>query len=209
MPTSGSSAQPSSPTRPWPHSPAAAEDLAAKLTGPELIYDTHILGAAVEAGIDTTGWEERRDRIRAYARDSYDLAPKSDPGTEAKRLWASLYDNYRPIAAALAAYLHEMPPTWREDLFTTRPHSPAGCPADSEAPGPETAPFDPLDWEDCPACVEAHDQCRYHRGFSAGMKYQSDLINTALTDHAAIDQLQQRHAELDGPHHPNTPEKDT
>ncbi|MBZ6295820.1 hypothetical protein KVH30_34950 [Streptomyces olivaceus] len=53
-----------------------------------------------------------------------------------------------------------------------------------------------MDWEDCPACAEAQDQCRYHRGFAAGMEYQRDLIITVLTDHAAIDQLQQRHGEL-------------
>ncbi|MFJ7242656.1 hypothetical protein ACIQWB_36800 [Streptomyces olivaceus] len=29
------------------------------------------------------------------------------------------------------------------------------------------------------------------------MEYQRDLITTALTDHAAIDHLQQRHGELE------------
>ncbi|MFE2490518.1 hypothetical protein ACFVRU_00340 [Streptomyces sp. NPDC057927] len=64
-------------------------------------------------------------------------------------------------------------------------------------PGPETAPYDPLDWEDCLACAEVRDQCRYHRGVFVGMEYQRALIKTALTDHTAIDQLQQRHAELE------------
>jgi hypothetical protein len=177
--------------------PTAAEDLAASLMRPEPLHDTQILGAAVEGGIDTSTWEERREKIRTYARDAYELSPKSDPATEAKRIWASLYDNYPQIADALAAYLREMPPTWREDLFTTSPHSPAARRTASEHPGPETAPYDPLDWEDCPACTEAQDQCRYHRGVFAGMEYQRDLITTALTDHAAIDQLQQRHAELE------------
>jgi hypothetical protein len=177
--------------------PAAAEDLAASLLAPEILHDIQILGAAVEAGIDTSTWEERRDKIRTYARDAYELPPKSDPATEAKRIWASLYDNYPQIAAALAVFLHEMPPTWREDLFTISPHSPATRRTASELPGPETAPYDPLDWEDCPACAEAQDQCRYHRGVFTGMEYQRALIQTALTDHAAIDQLQQRHAELE------------
>ncbi|MFD7056894.1 hypothetical protein ACFWBS_53130 [Streptomyces mirabilis] len=69
-------------------------------------------------------------------------------------------------------------------------------PVSRRLPGPETAPYDPLDWEDCPACAEAQDQCRYHRGVFDGMEYQRALITTALTDHTAIDQLQQRHAEL-------------
>ncbi|MFF3139560.1 hypothetical protein [Streptomyces mirabilis] len=69
--------------------------------------------------------------------------------------------------------------------------------AQLKLPGPETAPYDPLDWEDCLACAEVRDQCRYHRGVFVGMEYQRTLIKTALTDHTAIDQLQQRHAELE------------
>ncbi|MEU9471295.1 hypothetical protein AB0D78_32665 [Streptomyces avermitilis] len=179
--------------------PDAAEDLAASLLAPEILHDIQILGAAVEAGIDTSTWEERREKIRTYARDAHELPPKPDPATEAKRIWASLYDNYPQIAAALALFLHEMPPTWHEDLFTISPHSPAARRTASELPGPETAPYDPLDWEDCPACAEAQDQCRYHRGVFAGMEYQRPLIQTASTDHTAIDQLQQRHAELEAP----------
>ncbi|MEU5632114.1 hypothetical protein ACH47C_23385 [Streptomyces rishiriensis] len=90
-----------------------------------------------------------------------------------------------------------MPDTWREDLFTISPHSPAALPHMRELPAPETAPYDPLDWEDCPACAEAQDQCRYHAGFFAGMEYQRALITTAMTDHTAIDQPQQRHTELE------------
>jgi hypothetical protein len=178
------------------HDPAAAEDLAASLLAPDFINDTQILDAAVEVGIDTSTWEERRAKIRTYARDAYELPSKSDPATEAQRLWASLYDNYPQIAAALAVFLQGLPPTWREDLFTS-PHAPVTRRTTLELPGPETAPYDPLDWEDCPACAEAQDQCRYHRGFSAGMEYQRALVTTAMTDHAAVDQLMQRHAELE------------
>ncbi|MEV6841067.1 hypothetical protein AB0N17_42440 [Streptomyces sp. NPDC051133] len=177
--------------------PGAAENLAKSLLAPEFLNDTRILGAAVEAGIDTTGWEERREKIRAYAREAYELSPKTDPADEAGRIWASLYDHYPQIAAALADFLRAMPDTWREDLFTTSPHSPAAIPQTRELPGPETAPYDPQDWEDCPACAEAQDSCRYHRGIYEGMEYQRDLITTALTDHTAMDQLQHRHAELD------------
>ncbi|MDQ1022583.1 hypothetical protein QF035_000165 [Streptomyces umbrinus] len=177
---------------------AAAETLAASLLAPEFLSDPQILGAAIEAGIDTNGWEERREDPHLH-REAYELTPRFDPETEATRIWASLYDHYPQIAAALAAYLSEMPPTWREDLFTnSSPHSPAAHRQTSERPGPETAPYDALDWEDCPACTEAQDQCRYHAGFFAGMEYQRDLIQTALTDHTAIDQLQQRHTELEG-----------
>ncbi|MCX5355585.1 hypothetical protein [Streptomyces mirabilis] len=174
--------------------PAAAEALAALLLTPEILHDTQILGAAVEAGIDTSAWEERREKTRTYAREAYELPPQFDPATEAKRIWASLYDHYPQIAADLAVFLRDLPPTWHEDLFTSSPHSPAATRRTVlELPGPETAPYDPLDWEDCPACAEAQDQCRYHRGVFDGMEYQRALIKTALTDHLAIDQLQQRH----------------
>ncbi|MGX5186205.1 hypothetical protein ACWKT5_26330 [Streptomyces avermitilis] len=101
--------------------PAAPEALAASLLVPEILHDIQILGTVVEAGIDTSAWEERREEIRTYARNAYELPPQFDPATVAKRIWASLYDNYPQIAAALAAFLHEMPPTWREDLFHHQP----------------------------------------------------------------------------------------
>ncbi|MGA5508926.1 hypothetical protein [Streptomyces umbrinus] len=138
---------------------AAAEALAASLLTPEFIDDTQVLGAAQEAGIDTSTWEARREKIRAYAREAYELPSKSDPATEARRIWASLYGNYPQIAAALIVLLRDLPTTWHEDLFTSS-HGPATRWA-AELPGPETAPYDPLDWEDCPACTEAQDQCRY------------------------------------------------
>ncbi|MFB8137457.1 hypothetical protein [Streptomyces mirabilis] len=152
----------------------------------------------MEAGIDTSTWEERREKTRTYTRDGYELPPQFDPVTEAKRIWALLYDHYPQIATALIDFLREMAPTWREDLFTTSPHSPAATRQTVlELPGPETAPYDPLDWEDCPACAEAQDQCRYHRGVFAGMEHQRALITAVLTGHTAIDQLQQRHTELE------------
>ncbi|WP_331724021.1 hypothetical protein [Streptomyces sp. NBC_00005] len=177
--------------------PATADALAASLLAPEFLHDTRILGAAVEAGIDSSTWPERRVKIQAYARDAHQLSLRFDPDTEAQRIWASLYEHYRPIAAALAVYLRDLPPTWQEDLFTPSPDSLAHHQTDPERPGPETAPYDALDWEDCPACAEAQDQCRYHRGLFAGMEYQRALIKTVVTDHQAIDHLQQRHHELE------------
>ncbi|WP_086798170.1 hypothetical protein [Streptomyces caniscabiei] len=177
--------------------PTAAEDVAKLLLNPSPLHDTEILGAAVEAGLDTTGWEERREKNRTYAREASELPAKSDPDTEAQRLWASLYDHYPQIAAALATFLRAMPDTWHEDLFTISPYSSRGHRRHGEAPGPETAPYDAMDWEDCLACLEAQDQCRYHRGVGVGMEYQADLIKTLLSDHAAIEYVQERHAELD------------
>ncbi|MFJ4980360.1 hypothetical protein ACIP6X_34445 [Streptomyces coeruleorubidus] len=165
--------------------PTAAEDLSTRQLAPEFLHDTQILGAAVEAGIDTSRWVERRNKIRAYAREVSELPPQFDPDTEAKRIWASLYDHYPAIAAALIHLLTDLPPTWREDLFTHSSLSPAPThPATPELPGPETAPYDEQSWEDCEACAEAQDSCRFHKGVYAGMAYQADLIKTLLTDDA-------------------------
>lgn len=178
--------------------PAAAEDLAHRQTDPGFLNDTRVLGAAIQAGIDTSHWEERRDKIRDYARETDWLNTGTDPDTEAKRLWASLYDHYPAIAQALAAFLTGLPPTWREDLFTRTYLFPAPSgPAAPQFPGPETAPYDEQSWEDCPACAEAQDSCRFHKGVNAGMDYQADLIKTLLSDHQAIEYVQQRHAELE------------
>ncbi|MER5719668.1 hypothetical protein [Streptomyces sp. NPDC002132] len=178
--------------------PTAAEDLAARQLAPEFLHDTQILGAAVEAGIDTSHWEERRDKIRAYSREAFELPGQFDPATEAKRIWASLYDHYPTIASALIDFLTDLPPTWREDLFTRSSLSPAPTrPATPELPGPETAPYDDQSWEDCEACAEAQDSCRYHQGVYVGMAYQADLIKTLLADGAATEYVQQRHAELE------------
>ncbi|MFF2470409.1 hypothetical protein [Streptomyces mirabilis] len=43
----------------------------------------------MEAGIDTTAWEERREKTRTYTRDAYGLPLQCDPATEVKRIWAS------------------------------------------------------------------------------------------------------------------------
>ncbi|MGW3653546.1 hypothetical protein [Streptomyces sp. NPDC000878] len=173
----------------------AAEDLATQLLHPEYIHDTQILGAAVEAGIDTTTWEERREKTQAYARDADQVPPCFDPTTEAHRLWASLYSHYPQTAAALAYYLADLPATWREDLFT-RDTNFTRLPSE-ERPGLETAPYDDRSWEDCEACLEAQDQCRFHKGFFAGMEYQADLVKTLLTDPIAQEHVQQRHTELE------------
>ncbi|MFF5020071.1 hypothetical protein [Streptomyces sp. NPDC001165] len=96
------------------------------------------------------------------------------------------------IAAVLADYLTQLPPTWREDMFSSSHGHPTPS---TQARGPETAPYHP-GWEDWPACSEAQEPCRYHPRFCDGQDYQSALIKTALTDHTAIVEIQQRHAEL-------------
>ncbi|MFJ3673723.1 hypothetical protein ACIPSE_45500 [Streptomyces sp. NPDC090106] len=177
--------------------PSAAEDLAARLTGTKPLHDSQVLAAAADAGIDTSNWPVRREKARAYASEAYSLGSPTDPAVDAHRVWASLYHHHPQLAQALATYLRDLPPTWQEDLFTLSHETRSARLVPAPQTLPEAAPYDPMDWEDCPACVEAEDQCRYHRGVIAGMDYQRDLITTALTDDTAIDQLQQRQSELE------------
>lgn len=173
--------------------PTVAENLARSVDFLECQSDTRILGAAVEAGIDTTGWEERREKTRAYS-EGTPICAGFDPDGEAKRIWGSLYSHYPQIAQALAELLLDLPDTWRQDLFTRGLPSPLPQQR-PEQPGPETAPYDTC-WEDCEACTEAQGLCRYHRGVQDGIEYQLDLIRTVLTDPIAAEQLEERHAEL-------------
>ncbi|MER6273904.1 hypothetical protein [Streptomyces sp900105755] len=163
---------------------AAAEDLAHRQMDPNFLNDTRILGAAVQAGIDTGHWEERREKVRAYSREADWMPAVADPDTEAKRLWASLYNHYPAIAQALATHLAGLPPTWQQDLFTRTYLFPGLTrPAIPQLPGPETAPYDDQSWEDCAACTEAQDSCSFHKSVYTGMAYQGDLIKTLLADH--------------------------
>ena len=111
-------------------------------------------------------------------------------------MWASLYDHYPHVAAALVEHLAALPLTWRQDLFQTDNinHVPAATTNDS--PGPETAPYS-TSWEDCGACSEAQDLCRYHAGLHAGEDYIRELLATLAADPLAPGQLQERHDDLE------------
>ncbi|MEU2855560.1 hypothetical protein [Streptomyces syringium] len=177
------------------HSTDEAEQLAARFLEPNYIgIEDQALKEAAAAGIDTAGWEQKRARIHSYAQRAYALATDSEPATEAKRIWASLYDHYPSVAAALADYLTGLPPTWRQDLFQTDDTTrvPAATSHTDDAPGPETAPYG-TDWEDYAARSEGQDFCRYHAGFHAGEQYIRELQATLATDPIALDQLQERH----------------
>ncbi|MFF0338079.1 hypothetical protein ACFYUM_36490 [Streptomyces fimicarius] len=178
--------------------PEVAEALAGSLLTREApITDTEILTAASDAGVDTSTWASRRETIRAYSRDADSLPAESGPGVAAERVWASLYHHHPRIAAALAILLRDLPPTWEEDLFTRPAPAPITDRAGSVSCGPEIAPCAPHDPEDCEACIEAGEPCRYHAGFAAGQDYQAALITTALTDPLAAEQLHDRHAAVE------------
>ncbi|MFI0020327.1 hypothetical protein [Streptomyces griseus] len=178
--------------------PEAAEALAGSLLArEEPLYDAEILTAASDAGIDTSTWAARREAVQTYSRDADSVPPQTGPAVAADRVWASLYHHYPQIAAALVVLLRDLPPTWDQDLFTKLSLLPATDPVGSEVCGPEIAPYDPHDPENCEACIEAGEPCRHHGGFAAGQDYQTALIMTALTDPLAAEQLHDRHAAVE------------
>lgn len=180
------------------HSPTGADQLADSYLRPECIGITEeqTLMDADALGIDTSGWVERRDRIRSYAREAQAI-PDGTQTDDAQRMWAALFEHTPAVAAALADHLTGLPPTWRQDLFQTddlgqipaEPHQRGNN-------GPEIAPYNSTDWEDCSACAEAQDLCRYHSGFLAGEQYLRGLLATLATDSIALEQLQDRNHEI-------------
>ncbi|MEW2577769.1 hypothetical protein [Streptomyces syringium] len=178
------------------HSTDDAEQLAARCLQPgcAAMTEDQVLTEAAAAGIATDGWAQQRDRVRSYVRMDYALALAKEPATEAQRMWASLYSHYPAVAAALAEHLAALPETWRQDLFQVDDITrvPAVTSYPNNTLGPETAPCN-TDWEDCPACSETQDICRYHAGFQAGEQYIRELLATLATDPIALDQLQERH----------------
>lgn len=185
------------------HSTDDAEQVAARCLQPAYVglTEDQALKEAAAAGIDTTGWEQKRERVHSYVQAAYALPPEKGPAADAKRLWASLYDHYPAVAAALAAHLAALPPTWKQDLFQTDDITrvPAATSHRDDASAPETAPYN-TDWEDCEACSEAQDFCRYHAGFHAGEQYIRGLLVTLATDPIALEQLQERHIDIEHQH---------
>lgn len=182
------------------HSTPGAEQLADRFLRPDYIglTEDQAITEAAAAGIDTSGWEERREHVRSYARGAHSVTPDSAPSAAARRLWASLFEHYPATAAALAEYLTGLPPTWRIDLFQTDDLTQVPAePRDRAGAGPETAPYNGRDWEDCSACSEANDLCRYHAGFLAGEQHTRDLLAVLATDSIALDQLRERHDEIE------------
>lgn len=181
------------------HSPTDADQLADSYLRPEYIGITaeEALKEADALGIDTSGWEERRERVRFYAYGAHAVTPDGTPNDDAQRLWASLFEHYPAVAAALADHLTGMPPTWRVDLFQTDDLTQIPAePRQRDDNGPETAPYNSTDWEDCPACTAAQDPCRFHTGFLAGEQYFRGLLATLATDSIAQEQLQERNREI-------------
>jgi hypothetical protein len=93
-----------------------------------------------------------------------------DPQWYAARMWKQL-KRYQPaVAGALALLIQELGDEWPQREFNApRADTVIAAPPrvlsgyDFE---PEIAPYRTTDADNCHACDEAEDQCRWHRGFS-------------------------------------------
>ncbi|MFJ1757370.1 hypothetical protein [Kitasatospora sp. NPDC088134] len=90
-----------------------------------------------------------------------------DPMAAASALWRQLTEHQPAVAAALAMQLRGLPESWAQrELGLARPHAALELAPAGGLPV-EVAPYS-ADWENCPACAESGELCRYHDGWAAG-----------------------------------------
>lgn len=105
----------------------------------------------------------------------------------ARTLWEHLVQWQPATAADLAIHLRAMPDDWPLRLFDVgRPDAALALPPGAEGEqypdrAPEIAPYDDISsFEDCPACGEAGDNCRFHTGHAAGHHEAIQPLHDAL-----------------------------
>ncbi|MDH6129406.1 hypothetical protein [Kitasatospora sp. GP82] len=108
--------------------------------------------------------------------------PAYDPVATADTLWQQLTEYQPAVAAAIAMQLRALPENWTmRALGLARAHAALELPPGGTAPM-EIVPYSP-DWEDCPACHESGDLCRYHQGWVTG----HEALYGPLRDASGID----------------------
>lgn len=105
----------------------------------------------------------------------------------ARTLWEHLVQWQPATAADLAIHLRAMPDDWPLRLFDVgRPDAALALPPGAEGEqypdrAPEIAPYDDISsFEDCPACGEVGDNCRFHTGHAAGHREAIQPLHVAL-----------------------------
>ncbi|MGA5182936.1 hypothetical protein [Streptomyces pseudogriseolus] len=158
--------------------PADANELAEQLRykNREEI-DAYVLAKAAELGIDTSDWAERRRdlddmTLYRYSPDAHD----GSLATKARNHWDALVEHHAPLAAHLAEILRNLHPDWLDDIFhATRLEDVTG-PKHEDTP-PEAAVPGPYD--ECVACSEVGDLCRFHKGWGEGQDEIARLLQLA------------------------------
>ncbi|MFD8415478.1 hypothetical protein ACFV2Q_27570 [Streptomyces sp. NPDC059650] len=106
-----------------------------------------------------------------------------DPVLAAENLWRRLVEHQPAVAAALGLRVRELPQDWpQRELGVFRPEAAFRLEPSEQHQRVEIEPYD-TDWENCGACSEASDPCRYHTGFETGYK----ALHQPLLDAMALD----------------------
>ncbi|MEU5976329.1 hypothetical protein [Streptomyces sp. NPDC047315] len=105
--------------------------------------------------------------------------------------WDSLTEHQPVLAAELCAHLQTLPAdtpqrliagtTTQDALYLPTDYVPAG-----PVPAPDIAPYNADDVEDCAACSDTWDSCRYHYGHATGYGDLLDLLAAAVKNDPAI-----------------------
>ncbi|MFF3127737.1 hypothetical protein ACFVRD_36835 [Streptomyces sp. NPDC057908] len=102
---------------------------------------------------------------------------------QAAALWQKLTAHQPGVAAALAMQLRDLPQDWAPRVLgIARPHAALELPATANVPM-EIKPYNAADWEDCSACAEVDQSCRFHEGYMTGY----DALNVPLTEASRVD----------------------
>lgn len=114
-----------------------------------------------------------------------------NPMTAAASLWQQLVDYQPATAAALLRELRAMPDDWplrlfgvgRADAALDLPPAAHGEVFDDRPP--EVPPYAEHDFDDCPACIESGNNCRFHEGYFTAhheaLKAQLDAVKADKT----------------------------
>ncbi|MGW2113730.1 hypothetical protein [Streptomyces zhihengii] len=102
------------------------------------------------------------------------MTQPTDPFRIASVVWQDLCDYQPGAAAALTIQLKHMPDDWplrvfgvgRADAAVALPPAAHGEVFDDMRP--EIPPYSEHSFDECPACIETDDNCRYHKGYAAG-----------------------------------------
>lgn len=168
-----------------------AEQLVQRLAHDSQLHEATVLERARAAGApDLDEWEQRARQLQLYDRSPEDVPADTTDGI-AQRLWAGLRTYLPAVAAALAQYLRAMPEDALLHLFAVKDAADCQPLPDGYRP-PETAPYG--SGEDCEACSEIDNQCRFHQGWEAGEAYARSLLATLATDKTAQNEVLERMA---------------
>lgn len=131
----------------------------------------------------------------------------TDPIKGAAELWDQLVTYQPATAAALTEKLRALPEDWPLRVFGVGRAGAALALAPAAPAAPEVPPWSD-DWENCPACGEDGDLCRWHAGWAGGQAVEhaavfQPMVKAVRTDpdvtvRALLQQLAEAESHLTG-----------